>query len=268
MDVIILVVSVVTVLVTVQKGLCRGIDHLASALNWSPKARGQVTGIATSVPEFAALLSTALAGVWTAGLWNIASSNIINVILLLTAVSWYRQYRDLWNRHFIDEMLFAGIAVAVPVALMYFSMDQSPYTPPILLLFYLLYRVADRVFNRTHKEVDTEQEKSGNAKSGLLYVVGSIAIISVAGNFLGTSAEAIVNEMGIPVILVGWLLGVITSLPELTTFFNVFAKAKKEGTIGSTDDTQEVLDNLTGSNMSNVGIIYPIALLIFLFLAR
>ena len=72
--------------------------------------------------------------------------------------------------------------------------------------------------------------------------------------------------MGIPVIYVGWLLGLITSLPELTSFFNVFSGAKKRGVMGGTDDTQEVLDNLTGSNMSNVGIIYPVALLIFLLI--
>ena len=267
MDVIILVVSIVTVLITVQKGLCRGIAHLSLALRWSPKIRGQVTGFATSIPEFAALISTALAGVWTAGLWNIASSNIINVLLLITAVCWYRQYRDLWNKHFIDEMLFAGIAVAFPLVLMHFSMDQSPYTIPILLFFYFVYRLSDRVFNRAHTKPDAEGEQSGNAKLGLLYIIGSIAIISVAGSFLGTSAEAIVNKMGIPVIFVGWLLGFITSLPELTTFFNVYSAAKKKGTIAGTADTQEVLDNLTGSNMSNVGIIYPIALLTFLLVS-
>jgi Ca2+/Na+ antiporter len=265
MDVIILVVSIVIVLITVQKGLCRGIDNLALALNWSPKTRGQVTGFATSIPEFAALISTALNGVWAAGLWNIASSNIINVVLLITAVCWYRQYRDLWNKHFIDEMLFAGMAVAFPLLLMYFSMDQSPYTVPILLFFYLVYRLSDRVFNRAHTEPDVEGEDAGSAKLGLLYIIGSIAIICVAGNFLGTSAEAIVNKMEIPVIFVGWLLGFVTSLPELTTFFKVYSAAKKKGALGGTDDTQEVLDNLTGSNMSNVGIIYPIALLIFLF---
>ena len=267
MDIIILVASIATVLVTVQKGLCRGIDHLAQALNWSPKMRGQVTGFATSIPEFSALLSTAIAGVWTVGLWNIASSNIINVVLLLTAVCWYRQYRDLWNRSFIDEMLFAGIAVAVPLVLMHFSMDQSPYTIPILLFLYFVYRLSDRIFNRPQaaKEM-VEQESSGSTKLGLLYIIGSIVLISVAGNFLGTSAAAIVNKMGIPVIFVGWLLGLITSLPELTTFFNVFSVAKEKGTIGGTNDTQEVLDNLTGSNMSNVGIIYPIALLVFLLL--
>ena len=265
MDVIILVVSIVIVLITVQKGLCRGIDNLALALNWSPKTRGQVTGFATSIPEFAALISTALNGVWAAGLWNIASSNIINVVLLITAVCWYRQYRDLWNKHFIDEMLFAGMAVAFPLLLMYFSMDQSPYTVPILLFFYLVYRLSDRVFNRAHTEPDVEGEDAGSAKLGLLYIIGSIAIICVAGNFLGTSAEAIVNKMEIYGIFVGGLLGFVTSLPERTTFFKVYSAAKKKGALGGTDDTQEVLDNLTGSNMSNVGIIYPIALLIFLF---
>ena len=266
MDIIILVASITAVLVTVQKGLCRGIDHLALALNWSPKIRGQVTGFATSIPEFAALLSTAIAGVWTAGLWNIASSNIINMLLLLTAVCWYRQYGDLWNKSFIDEILFAGIAVAAPLVLMHFSLDQSPYTIPILFFLYFAYRLSDRIFNRPQAAMETEKENSGNAKVGLLYIIGSIFIISVAGNFLGTSAEAIVNKMGIPVIFVGWLLGLITSLPELTTFFNVFSTAKKKGTLEGTDDTQEVLDNLTGSNMSNVGIIYPIALLVFLLL--
>ena len=98
-----------------------------------------------------------------------------------------------------------------------------------------------------------------------LPVIGSIAIICVAGNFLGTSAEAIVNKMEIYGIFVGGLLGFVTSLPERTTFFKVYSAAKEKGALGSTDDTQEVLDNLTGSNMSNVGIIYPIALLVFLF---
>ena len=101
MDVIILVVSIVTVLITVQKGLCRGIDHLALALRWSPKIRGQVTGFATSIPAFAALISTALSGVWAAGLWNIASRNLINVVLLITAMCWYIQYQNLWNEHFV-----------------------------------------------------------------------------------------------------------------------------------------------------------------------
>ena len=266
MDIIILIASIGTVLITVQKGLCRGIDHLAQALNWTPKVRGQVTGFATSIPEFAALLSTAIAGVWTAGLWNIASSNIINLLLLLTAVCWYRQYRDLWNKSFIDEILFAGIAVAAPLVLMHFSFDQSPYTVPILLFLYLAYRLSDRLFNRPPVTRQAAEQNSASAKLGLLYIIGSIVIISVAGNFLGTSAEAIVNQMGIPVIFVGWLLGLITSLPELTTFFNVFSSAKKKGTLAGTDDTQEVLDNLTGSNMSNVGIIYPIALLVFLLL--
>ena len=84
---------------------------------------------------------------------------------------------------------------------------------------------------------------------------------SDAGDF---ASRAFLNPYGRTTIC-SWLLGFVTSLPELTTFFKVYSAAKKKGALGGTDDTQEVLDNLTGSNMSNVGIIYPIALLIFLF---
>ena len=33
------------------------------------------------------------------------------------------------------------------------------------------------------------------------------------------------------------------------------------------NDTQEALDNLTGSNMSNVGVVYPVGLLVFLLVS-
>ena len=64
--------------------------------------------------------------------------------------------------------------------------------------------------------------------------------------------------------LAGWILGFVTSIPEMVTFFAVYATSKREGKLQDLNDTQEALDNLTSSNMSNVGIIYPIGLLAFL----
>ena len=46
--------------------------------------------------------------------------------------------------------------------------------------------------------------------------------------------------------------------------FAVYAAARQEGQLRDLNDTQEVLDNLTGSNMANVGIVYPIGLFAFL----
>jgi hypothetical protein len=50
----------------------------------------------------------------------------------------------------------------------------------------------------------------------------------------------------------------------LVTFFAVYATARREGKLQNLSDTQEALDNLTGSNMANVGVVYPIGLAAFL----
>ena len=63
MSVLIMLVSAVSIILFVRFGLLRGIDNIANAMKWSAKARGQVTGYATSVPEFVCLVSAGLAGV-------------------------------------------------------------------------------------------------------------------------------------------------------------------------------------------------------------
>ena len=112
MSAVYMVLSAAAIIFFVKAGLLRGIDHIANALKWSPKVRGQVTGYATSVPELVCLLAAGLAGVWNAGLWNIASSNIINTSLMLMAVIFYRQFKDLLSLRFLDELLFALVLVS------------------------------------------------------------------------------------------------------------------------------------------------------------
>ena len=92
----------------------------------------------------------------------------------------------------------------------------------------------------------------------------SLALVSIAGIFLGDSTKAVVEQMGIHPAIAGWILGVVTSLPEAVTFFAVYGSARKAGNPESVEETQEVLDNLAASNMSNTSLIYPIGLSVFL----
>ena len=69
------------IIALVRFGMLNGLRQIAAARKWSAKTRGQVTGYATSVPEFVCLVAAGLSGVWDAGLWNIASSNMINSVL-------------------------------------------------------------------------------------------------------------------------------------------------------------------------------------------
>lgn len=263
MSAIVMIISAAAIIASVKYGLLRGIDQIAGAMNWSAKARGQLTGYATSVPEFVCLVAAGLAGVWEAGLWNIASSNIINAILMLTAISFHRQFGELFNFRFVDEIVFAALAIAVPIVLMQFGMDTQWFLVPILLGFFVVYQLVDKRVNRPAPDEQVEAA-TGNLPLGIILGLTALISIAIAGMFLGEATASVIEQLNINPAIAGWMLGVVTSIPEMVSFFAVFAAAKREGKQHELNDTQEALDNLTGSNMANVGIVYPLGLAAFL----
>jgi Ca2+/Na+ antiporter len=263
MAILAMVTAAALIILAVKFGLLRGIDQIANSMNWSAKARGQVTGFATSVPELVCLVAAGLAGVWDAGLWNIASSNIINGFLMLMAVSWYRQWGDLFNRRFADEIGFAVAAVIVPIALMYSGIDQQWFVVPLLAGFFLVYRLIDRTANAVGAE-EEGHTAIGNLPFGLLLAATSLVVIAIAGAFLGDATRDVIVQLGVRPALAGWILGFCTSIPELLSFFSVYQTVKASGRLRELGDTQEALDNLTASNMSNVGVVYPLGLTTYL----
>lgn len=262
MSVLVMVLSAGAIILCVRYGLVNAIDQLAGALGWTAKARGQATGYATSSPEFVALVAAGLSGVWEAGLWNIAASNLINAGLMLVAVLRYGQLKELFNRRFADEIGFAIVGVAAPLLLMKLELDTSWAVVPILLGVFVGYQLLDRRLNASSPT--PAEDAVGSLPLGLILTVTALVLIAVAGTFLGDATKAVVEQMGIRPALAGWLLGVVTSLPEVVTFFTVYGTAKKEGKLHQLEDTQEVLDNLAASNMSNTALIYPVGLAIFL----
>ena len=265
MSPIIMIVSALAIIFCVKYGLLRGIDQIADAMRWSPKTRGQITGYATSVPEFVCLVSAGLAGVWQAGLWNIASSNIINLCLMISAVAYFKQSKVLFRRRFFDEIGFALLAIAVPIGLMSAGLDTQWFLIPALLGFFVVYQIVDRSVNRPGvSAADDAEAAAGSLPLGLVYLTGALVAIIVAGIFLGDATACVVEKLGVHPAVAGWILGIVTSIPEMVTFFAVYSVAKKEETLGDLNDTQEALDNLTGSNMANVGFVYPLGLLAYL----
>lgn len=262
-----MIISAAAIVLSVKFGLLRGIDQIANALNWSAKARGQVTGYATSVPELVCLVSAGLAGVWQAGLWNIASSNIINAVLMSLAVIRYRQVRDLFNLRFLDEIGFAVLAIFVPIVLMRLGKDTEWYLVPVLMGFFIFYKLVDSRLNRPAKHEQSEDAAVGNLPFGLILGLVALIAITIAGVFLGDATAAVVEQMGVRPTIAGWILGFVTSIPELVSFFAVYAASKSAGRLQDLNDTQEALDNLTGSNMANVGVVYPLGLLAYLLVS-
>lgn len=257
-----MILSAAAIVVFVKYGLVVAIGQLAGALGWSAKARGQATGFATSAPELVTLIAAGLSGVWEAGLWNIASSNIINVVLMLLAMLRFGQFRELFNKRFADEIGFALAGVVAPLLLMKLGFDTSWVVVPLLFGLFIVYRVVDKRLNLPTEK--TAEESVGSLPLGLILTAIALVLIAVAGVFLGDATKSVVEQMGVRPALAGWILGVVTSLPEVVTFFSVYGTAQREGRLGGLEDTQEVLDNLAASNMANTALIYPVGLTVFL----
>ena len=266
---IILCVSTVVTLFSVRLLVIRGIEEICNAWSLSSKTKGQIIGYATSTPELVVIVASALSGVFEAGFWNIASSNVINCVLFVLAVLVYRQQRELFDRAFVDEVLFGAVSVAVPIVLFGLDVSLTAGVSVGLIGFFVFYKVIDKVTNpRATAADDTEESLPGSVGKGLFLLVAGLLTVLVAGRFLGRSAGVLVRELGLPAWLIGWILGMITSVPELTSFFDIYRLSRSRGKLHLTRDTQECMDALVASNMSNLGIILPVGALVFLWFSR
>ncbi len=238
------------------------IDRISLALRFGSKTRGQILGYVTSLPELVIVVSSAAAGVFAAGFWNIASSNIINIVLFLGAVVIFRQSRDLQRTAFIDEISFGLFSVILPLALYALNVQGSVFTAASLLVVFVVYKMLDRRLNRRTVETTTSGPVSVKLFPALLSLVSGVILIVTAGWFLGVVAAELVVELGVSAWAIGWILGFTSSLPELSGFFVIFLKYKRAGTLAGIDDTQEALDTLVASNMCNLGVILPVGVMV------
>ena len=256
-----------------------GLEGLAQVLGWSAKTKGQILGYATSLPELVAVLATALNGreSLAGGFWNIASSNVINLVLFLAAVVFYLRHWELLNPRFIEEISFCGFSVLLPLVLAATGVHPSPALGLALMGCFLGYHLLDRNLAELQgkrgqelegqpldqgDEIPADYTQHSHRMALALLMTGSIVLI-IAGHRLGNSAELLIETIQLPAWLVGCCLGLVTSIPELTSFFDLYGRSKGQGETHKLDATQANLDTLVSSNMANIGLIYPLGLVVF-----
>ena len=161
--------------------------------------------------------------------------------------------------------MFAGVGIIAPLLLMRLGMDTHVAVIPCLLVLFVAYLYLDK----GDGEVPEGQAELADSSPyvGFVMIAVTLVFIMVAGNFLGAATRDVVHQMGIPAAVAGWLLGVVTSLPEAVTFFTVFSSKRIAGGGDRVAQMQELLDNLAASNMSNSGLIYPVGLSIYLLVS-
>jgi len=263
-DILILSLSAAAIVAAVRYLLVPGIGQVCAALNFSIKTRGQIIGYATSIPELTMVVAGAIAGVFDAGMWNIAASNIVNWGLFLTTVLIFRQQLDLVRKRFIDEISFGLMSVAIPLVLCLITLKTSYWTAAGLLALFAFYKYLDRVLNRPTPCSSAAAHATGSLRRGSLSILVGIAVVLGSGIFLGRSANVLITTLDVPAWAVGWLVGLITSVCEFASFIAIYRVNRRKDGPNYVADTQEALDALVASNIANLGLILPIGMLVYL----
>ncbi len=246
---------------------------LAEALNLKPKTVGDVSGYATSVPELLTITTSSLRGLTGASVYNILSSNVINLIQYLGAILLNKNISKLRNKAILTDLILVFFTIIIPIIFLKFNIELKLAVVPLFIILYILFRFLN---NHVHKlylkseDAELEEEIEGekleqkkNSKNVIIYVLVLIItgiLLFVVGELLGDTLENLCNLFGVSEVIVGILLGFVTSLPELITFFEAQRHYKKinDDMLGVVEAT----NNLLTSNILNLFAIQTIGIIL------
>lgn len=254
---------------------------LAEVIELDVDVTGKITGVATSVPEFLTVSFSAFNGLIDTGLFNIIGSNVINFIQYTASIVFNKNRKLLKNKLVRIDLVLVLFTIVIPVFLYLIRFEANITVVPVYILlgtlFFIINRNAYKLYSNEDKKIDKnnkevkEKAKVKKGKKFLIfrYSLGLIfvgVLLYVIGNSLSDSLEELCFRFNISEIILGLLLGFITSLPELITFLESQKHHKK-------NDNEELgvieaTNNLLASNFLNLFVIQTIGILIFTIVFR
>ena len=263
-SVVIVLISKYILVVTLRK--------LAEVLSLKPKTVGNIAGIATSMPELLTIAFSSFNGLITTSIINVLSSNVINVVQYLMAILLNRNQKLLKNKAIFTDIILVAITILLPLILVLGNVEMNIKAVPIFIILYIIFLIIN---NKAHKKylkkedekiegkIEKEEQIEIKNKNRLplyifLLVITGI-LLFVVGDLLGNTLENLCNIFGISQTIIGILLGFITSIPELITFFESqkhYKKNKDDDILGVVEAT----NNLFTSNIMNLFVIQTIGI--------
>lgn len=242
--------------------------RLAESLNLKPRIVGNIAGYATSMPELLTIGISSFNGLIGASIYNVISSNIINLIQYVFAIILNKNQKVLKNRALKIDIIMVVVTIAIPIIIMLFKINVNIQLVPIFILLYSLFLVLNHnahKFYLNEKENDEEIKENSKEKGKvikyIIYLFVTGILLFFIGNRLGDTLENLCNIFNIPQKIIGILLGFVTSIPELITFFEAQKHHKKnnDAILGVVEST----NNLLTSNILNLFVIQSIGIVIY-----
>jgi Ca2+/Na+ antiporter len=246
---------------------------LAEAMNLKAKTVGDIAGYATSVPELLTITTSSLRGLTGASVYNILSSNVINLIQYLGAIFLNKNTSKLRNKAITTDLILVFFTIVIPIVFLKFDIELKLAVVPLFIILYVLFRILNNYVHKLYlknedaeleEEIEEERLVEGkNSKKVILYIgvlIVTGVLLFIIGELLGDTLENLCNLFGVSEVIVGVLLGFVTSLPELITFFESQKHYKdvQDDMLGVVEAT----NNLLTSNILNLFAIQTVGILI------
>ena len=200
---------------------------------------------------------------------------MINLLQYSIAIVLNKNQSAIRNQAIKIDLSLVIVTILIPIIMIIFHIENNTILIPIfLILLFLFYRIsnnAHKIYMTKEKKIEKESkeeihktvEKSITKRYFYVFIYGILLFLVgialyIIGNLLSEVLGNLCIRFQIPEIIVGILLGFITSLPELITFFEAqkHHKNEKKGVV-------EATSNLLTSNIMNLFIIQSLGILIY-----
>lgn len=270
-----LVIYIILIIIISKYMLVKLLRNIAETLNLKAKTVGNIAGFATSIPELFTVTLASISGLASTSLYNIISSNVINLIQYLATVVINKNTKVLKNKALIIDLFIALITIAIPLYMINANVKLGvTFAIFLVILFLFFYKInsnahklyLEKYDKEIEKEFELEYEKEiKNKKNNKLLIVKYLIYLIIIGILLYFVGDKLSNNLenlcyifNVPEYIIGIILGFGTSIPELITFFEAQRgeKSKEEEKLGVIEAT----NNLLMSNMLNLFIIQAIGI--------
>ena len=259
--------------------LAKSLRKLTNILDLKTKTTGNLAGIATSIPEFLTTTISAIKGLTETSIMNIFSSNVINMILFIISVLINKNFKELKNKIIIIEFLGVLITIFIPILFIIKKINFDLSYVVLFITLYIIFKLIESFLYKTFyiklkKESKEKEEKKDffnrtnylkviNISKNIIFILIGGFLLFLVGQKLSESLEILANSFNISQIIIGIVLGFVTSMPEFITFFEAQKNHKNKE-----DGVLEAFNNLLTSNMINLFIIQSSSIILKLFLSN
>jgi len=204
-------------------------------------------------------------------MYNILSSNVINFLQYMSSIFLNKNQKELKNPVVKVDLLLVLGTILLPIVFIRLNLEINIITVIIFFLLYILFKYIDGNAHKLYlssKEEHIKENKNREWIKSIKYIIFLILssiLLFVIGDLLGETLENLCYRFNISEMIIGVLLGIITSIPELITFFESQKHHKRSE--NNEEGVIEATNNLFTSNILNLFIIQSVGVLIYTLFA-